>query len=153
MFLSTKERPILTSAAAGRATLLAALLWPVATSAVQQPDGQIIPIILSPGAGCTTGLNVQACLDDSEVSLGGTAGAVGAIANATINQETFDPGWKKYPGRNLPSTRGLRAPSGAGSTGSSPDSSRRSASPAGPATAACDIRSFTVFARTSPLRR
>lgn len=68
------------------------MLIPAAARAVQQPDGKAIPVIISPGGTCTSGLNVQACLDDSEVSLGGTAGKVGALANATIDRETFDPG-------------------------------------------------------------
>jgi hypothetical protein len=55
------------------------------------PDGSIIPHISSMTAACTSGLNVQACLDDSEMMLGGTVGSVSAIHNATIDQETFDP--------------------------------------------------------------
>jgi hypothetical protein len=55
------------------------------------PDGTIIPHIASATASCTTGLNVQACLDDSEVMLGGALGSVNATHNATIDQETFDP--------------------------------------------------------------
>lgn len=72
--------------------LLSSALWPLAAAAVQQPDGTVVPVIISNTGACTSGLNVQACLDDSEVSLGGTAATVGAVANATINQETFDPG-------------------------------------------------------------
>jgi hypothetical protein len=55
------------------------------------PDGTIIPHIKDPTAACTSGFNVQACLDDSEAMLGGAAGTVSAIHNATIDQETFDP--------------------------------------------------------------
>ncbi|HVR03878.1 MAG TPA: DUF4114 domain-containing protein [Polyangia bacterium] len=70
----------------------ATLLIPVAARAVQQPDGKTIPVIFSSTGTCDSGLNVQACLDDSEVSLGGAAGKVGALTNATIDRETFDPG-------------------------------------------------------------
>ena len=80
------------SARSFRLVGLLAFLWPLAARAIQQPDGQIIPVIFTPGATCDSGYNVQACLDDSEVSLGGAAGTVGAIANASIDQETFDPG-------------------------------------------------------------
>jgi hypothetical protein len=57
------------------------------------PDGSIIPHILSPTGMCgrNDGLNVQACIDNSEVMLGGMRGAVNVIHNATIDQETFDP--------------------------------------------------------------
>ncbi|HEX3696285.1 MAG TPA: DUF4114 domain-containing protein [Polyangia bacterium] len=75
----------------GLAALLA-LSSPTVAHAVSQPGGQVIPAILSATGSCDSGLNVQACLDDSEVSLGGAAGTVKAIDNATIDQETFDPG-------------------------------------------------------------
>src|SRR4029079_11212737 len=55
------------------------------------PDGSIIPHIASMTGICTSGLNVQACLDDSEAMLGGMRGSVSAIHNATIDQQTFDP--------------------------------------------------------------
>jgi MYXO-CTERM domain-containing protein len=55
------------------------------------PDGSLIPHITTTTATCTSGYNVQACLDDSEAMLGGMAGRVSAIHNATIDQETFDP--------------------------------------------------------------
>ncbi|HEY2900362.1 MAG TPA: hypothetical protein VGL59_07290 [Polyangia bacterium] len=78
-----------------RALGLAALLvvWsPTVAHAVSQPGGQVIPVIIDATSTCNSGLNVGACLDDSEVSLGGAAGTVKAIDNATIDQETFDPG-------------------------------------------------------------
>ena len=69
------------------------LVAPSALADIMQapPDGSIIPHILSPTGACTSGTNVQACLDDSEVGFGGMAGSVSAIHNATIDQETFDP--------------------------------------------------------------
>src|SRR5262245_59921152 len=67
------------------------LLAPRAHADIMQPDGTLIPKISSMTAACTSGLNVQACLDDSEAMMMGMRGAVDAIHNATIDQETFDP--------------------------------------------------------------
>ncbi len=71
--------------------LASALCARVAFADVTQPDGTVVPKISTPTAGCDTGLNVQACLDRGEIALGGMAGSINAIRDATINQETFDP--------------------------------------------------------------
>jgi MYXO-CTERM domain-containing protein len=73
---------------------LALALWlgsGAAFAQVMQPDGTVVPRISTPTAGCHTGLNVQACLDQGEMALGGMAGSIDAIRDARINQETFDP--------------------------------------------------------------
>ena len=75
-------------AAAAAAIILAV---PGSAQAVQQPDGTIIPDRQNAAGSCNSGSNVQACLDEAEVALGGTAGAVRAIQNATVDQETYDP--------------------------------------------------------------
>src|SRR5262249_18266391 len=58
---------------------------------VMQPDGTLIPFILSPTGGCDTGWNVGACLDRGEMQIGGMAGTISAIHDARIDKETFDP--------------------------------------------------------------
>lgn len=74
--------------------VLAAAAFTVALAgsalAVMQPDGTVVPVIRGPTSACTSGLNVQACVDDAERTLGGTAGTVNAITNARIDNETFD---------------------------------------------------------------
>jgi hypothetical protein len=60
---------------------------------IHQPDGKLIPVTLNGQTLCdaTNWGSVQACLDKNEVALGGRAGAINAVHDASIDQETFDP--------------------------------------------------------------
>src|SRR5690348_7579512 len=59
---------------------------------IMQPDGTLIPAVIN-GYPChSIPSNVGACLDDGEVAIGGRAGTISAVHDATIVQETFDPG-------------------------------------------------------------
>ena len=72
----------------------AATLLPVPAMAdIHQPDPAmtLIPTATKAGLPCTSGYNIQACLDDREVMLGGMAGTVDAVHAASIDRETFDP--------------------------------------------------------------
>src|SRR3954467_1735143 len=70
---------------------VACLLFARPADAIMQPNGTVIPVITSPTGACTSGSNVQACLNDNEIVLGGARGTNNAAQNATIDQETFDP--------------------------------------------------------------
>jgi hypothetical protein len=76
--------------------LLLALSYASAARAdVHQPDGKLIPVTLNGQTMCEvaqTGWgSAQACLDKNEVAQGGRAGAISAVHDASIDQETFDP--------------------------------------------------------------
>src|SRR5690242_16612256 len=62
---------------------------------VHQPDGKLIPVTLNGQTMCEvaqTGWgSLQACLDKNEVAEGGRTGAISAVHDASIDQETFDP--------------------------------------------------------------
>src|SRR5579859_2829884 len=60
---------------------------------VKQPDGKLIPVTLNGQTMCdaVNWGSVQACLDKNEIALGGRAGAISAVHDASIDQETFDP--------------------------------------------------------------
>src|SRR5262245_53384749 len=76
--------------------LLAAILVLFANTAwadIRQPDGKLLPVTLNGQTMCDAIAwgSVQACLDKNEVALGGRAGAINAVRDAKIDQETFDP--------------------------------------------------------------
>src|SRR5262245_62152703 len=60
---------------------------------VHQPDGKLILITIGGQTMCdaVNWGSVQACLDKNEIALGGRAGAISAVHDASIDQETFDP--------------------------------------------------------------
>ncbi len=60
---------------------------------IKQPDGKLIPVTLNGQTMCDAIQwgSVQACLDKNEIALGGRAGAINAVHDASIDQETFDP--------------------------------------------------------------
>src|SRR5262249_38377971 len=60
--------------------------------AVMQPDGKVIPVENGQMCGDYPAWgNVQACLDNNEVALGGRAGAITALRDASVVQEVFAP--------------------------------------------------------------
>src|SRR5262245_16297022 len=79
-----------TSAALVTACILSAA---PALAQIRQPDGKVLPVTLNGQTQCDAMQwgSVQACLDKNEIARGGRAGAINAIRNASIDQETFDP--------------------------------------------------------------
>src|SRR5262245_56743762 len=77
----------LTASVAALVLLSAGPAW-----AVMQPDGKVIPVENAQMCGDYPAWgNVQACLDNNEVALGGRPGAINALRDASIDQEVFDP--------------------------------------------------------------
>src|SRR5260370_29740433 len=56
---------------------------------VKQPNGKLIPVTLNGQTMCDANAwgSVQACLDKNEIPLGGRAGAISAVHDASIDQE------------------------------------------------------------------
>lgn len=74
------------------------LLAAPAFGEVMQSGGGVIPVERAGQTKCDTmdpsgqgWGNVQVCLDNNEVALGGKVGDINAIQDATVDQETFDP--------------------------------------------------------------
>jgi MYXO-CTERM domain-containing protein len=74
------------------------LLTVPAFGEVMQSGGGIIPVLRVGQTKCDTvdqsgqgWGNVQVCLDNNEVALGGKVGDIDAIKDATVDQETFNP--------------------------------------------------------------
>jgi hypothetical protein len=91
--VETRSIPMTRSSFCAAASLLSicALSASGAKADIHQPDGTLIPND-DGTSGCHSGGNMGGCLDEGEIAIGGTAGRIDSIHDATINQETFDAG-------------------------------------------------------------